>query len=104
MIGFPTDSYSGLSPIGSIYQPKEKHYGRSTYLEEVLGGAVFDDTVFDLCLLGQVIRGLNGRLHPLHGEEGSQVGRVGGNDDEGEEPPHAAHDATGHRAVEESQN
>ena len=27
------------------------------------------------------------RCHPLHREEGREVGRVGGDDDQGEEPP-----------------
>lgn len=37
-----------------------------------------------------------GAVHPGHGEEGSQVGRVGGAHDEGEEPPASHHDAHGH--------
>ena len=36
----------------------------------------------------KVLRRLYGRLHPLHGEEGRQVGRVGADHDQGEEPPH----------------
>ena len=43
-------------------------------------------------LLGEVLCVLDGRDHPLDGEEGSQVGRVRGDDDEGEEPPDPAHD------------
>ena len=38
-------------------------------------------------LPGQILGGLDGRLHPLHGEEGGQVGGVGGDHDQGEEPP-----------------
>ena len=37
------------------------------------------------------------RGHPLHGEEGGQVGRVGGDDDEGEEPPDPTHNTGGGR-------
>ena len=44
----------------------------------------------DQRLLGQVIGILDGSGHPLHREEGGQVGGVGGDDDQGEEPPDAA--------------
>lgn len=43
--------------------------------------------VLDGCLVSQVIYGFDGDIHALHGEEGSQVGRVGGDDDQGERPP-----------------
>ena len=36
---------------------------------------------------GEVLGGLDGRLHALHGEEGRQVGRVGTDHDQGKEPP-----------------
>ena len=35
------------------------------------------------------------RCHSLHCEEGGEVGGVGADDDESEEPPHPAHDARG---------
>ena len=38
-------------------------------------------------LPGKILRRLDGRLHPLDGEEGGQVGGVGADHDEGEEPP-----------------
>ena len=65
------------------------------YLEEGHGGAVPDGAVLDLGLLGQVVGRVDGRVHPLHGEEGGQVGGVGGDDDEGEEPPDAPHNTRG---------
>ena len=40
---------------------------------------------------GKILGRLDGRLHPLHGEEGGEVGGVGADHDEGEEPPHASH-------------
>ena len=43
----------------------------------------------------KVLGRLDGRLHPLDGEEGGEVGGVGGDDDQGEEPPDAAHDPGG---------
>lgn len=46
-----------------------------------------DGAVLDGCLVSQVIHGFDGDIHPLHGEEGCQVGRVGGDDDQGEGPP-----------------
>ena len=41
----------------------------------------------DQRLLGEILSILDGRGHPLHCEEGGQVGGVGGDDDQGEEPP-----------------
>ena len=35
----------------------------------------------------EILGGLDGRLHALHGEEGRQVGRVGTDHDQGKEPP-----------------
>ena len=49
----------------------------------------------DQRLLGEILSILDGRGHPLHREEGGQVGGVGGDDDQGEEPPDAAHDPGG---------
>lgn len=47
-----------------------------------MNGAILDGG-----LVCQVIHRLNGDVHALHGEEGCQVGRVGGDDDQGEGPP-----------------
>ena len=44
-----------------------------------------------LRLFGQVIRVVDGRDHPFHCQEGGQVGGVGGDEDEREEPPHPSH-------------
>lgn len=46
-----------------------------------------DRAVLDVRLVGQIVWRLNGNLHPLDSQEGRQVGRVGGNDDQGESPP-----------------
>ena len=35
------------------------------------------------------------RCHPLHREEGREVGRVGGDDDQGEEPPDSSNYSCG---------
>ena len=51
----------------------------------------------DQRLLGQIFSILYRCGHPLHREEGGQVGGVGGDDDQGEEPPDAAHDPGGGR-------
>lgn len=61
--------------------------GRGSHLEEGHGGPVFDCPILDFGLLGQVIRRVYGRFHALHSQKGSQVGRVGGDDDQGEGPP-----------------
>ena len=55
------------------------------------------NTVLNVRLFREVIGLLDGRGHPLHGEEGGQVGGVGGDQDQGEEPPDAAHDPGGGR-------
>lgn len=65
-----------------------------THPEELFGGAGVQGAVGDVRLFGQVLGALDGRDHPLHREEGSQVSRVGRDDDESEEPPHSAHDPT----------
>lgn len=71
------------------------------YPKKFFSGASFQGPIGDFCLLGQVLCALNGRHHPLHGEEGSQVSCVGGYDDQGEEPPdatdYAARERPGHR-------
>ena len=55
------------------------------------------NTVLNVRLFREVIGLLDGCCHPLHGEEGGQVGGVGGDQDQGEEPPDAAHDPGGGR-------
>ena len=63
--------------------------------EEGERGSPDECPVGDVVLLRQVLRRLDGRGHALHRQEGRQVGRVRGDDDEGEEPPHPPHDAGG---------
>lgn len=58
-------------------------------LEEGRGGSAEQRAVLDLGLLRQVLSALDGGSHAFHGEEGGEVGGVGGRHDEGEEPPHA---------------
>lgn len=48
---------------------------------------VLDGTVGDLVLIGQVLQGVDRVFHPGHRQEGGQVSRIGGDDDEGKEPP-----------------
>jgi hypothetical protein len=43
----------------------------------------------------------NGRLHPLDGEKGGEVGGVGGDHDEGEEPPEPRHHPSGECAEQD---
>ena len=59
--------------------------------KESPGRAGLKTAVLDLGLLGQVLGRLDGGLHPLDCEESRQVGRVGGDHDQGEEPPHPCH-------------
>ena len=46
-----------------------------------------------LRLFGQVIRVVDGDDHPLYRQKCGQVGGIGGEEDEREEPPGCAHDA-----------
>lgn len=57
------------------------------HLKEGHGGASVDSAVLNVGLIRQVVCRLHRHLHALHREEGSQVGRVGGDDDQGEGPP-----------------
>lgn len=74
----------------------------SPYPEELLCRARVQCPVGYLCLLGQVLCALYGRHHPLHGEESSQVGRVRGDDDKGEEPPHPSDNTSRQRPGEKT--
>ncbi len=56
-------------------------------LEVDHGVGVVHRRVLDLVLLRQVVEGGDGGLQPGHRQEGGQVGRVGRDDDEAEEPP-----------------
>ena len=69
---------------------------RVTHPEEGVGRPALPGSVSYVSLLGQVLHALYGRHHPLHRQKGRQVGRVGGDDDQGEEPPDASHDPGGH--------
>ena len=61
--------------------PKEGH-----------GRAAAKRSVRNVLLLGQVLGVLDRRDHAFDCEEGRKVGRVGRDDDQGEEPPNAADD------------
>jgi len=100
-VDFPRLHIKSL-PTGCILlwrQLQERHRILSvSHPEELFGGAGVQRPVGDLRLLGQVLGALDRRHHPLHGQEGGQVGGVGWDDDEGEEPPDSSHDAAGQRA------
>lgn len=64
-----------------------------THPEEFFGGTRVQCTIGNVCLLSQVLCTLNRRNHPLHSEEGSQVSRVGRDDNESKEPPHSSYDS-----------
>ena len=48
-------------------------------------GSGSERSVSDLILSGEIRDGFDGSVHPLDGQERRQVGRVGRDDDEGEE-------------------
>ena len=66
-----------------------------SYLEESICGSAAVSSVFDLGLFGQIFRRIDGSLHLGGSQEGCQVGGVGGDHDEGEEPPHAGNHSGG---------
>jgi len=65
-----------------------------TYSEEVFGRSGVESSVLYLSLFGEVVGRLDRRQHALDGEKGGEVGRVGRDDDESEEPPSTANDPT----------
>ena len=65
------------------------------HLEEGHAGAAEDGAVLDLGLAREVVGRLDVHRHPLDGEKGGQVGGVGRDDDESEEPPDGADEARG---------
>jgi len=67
------------------------------YPEKILGRTCVQSAVENLRLFGEVVGGLYGREHSLDGEEGGQVGSVGRDDDEREEPPRTAYYPPRHR-------
>lgn len=58
-----------------------------SYHEEGHGAPPVDGAILDVGLVGEVVRRLDGNLHPLNSQESCQVGGVGGDDDQGEGPP-----------------
>ena len=58
--------------------------------EERHGTATTEGSVGNLLLSGQILGVLDGRDHLVNGEEGGEVGGVGGDDDQGEKPPNGS--------------
>lgn len=85
--------------LPSVISTTNDHFSSSTHPEEGCCRATPKCAILDLGLLGQIFCTLYGRVHSLDSEESSQVGSVGGDHNEGEEPPHASHHACGHRPV-----
>lgn len=75
---------------------------KRSYPEELFGRSSIQSPVGNLCLLRQVLCALDGWHHPLHCEEGCQVGCVGGDDNQGEEPPHTSNYTTRERSKRSS--
>lgn len=62
-----------------------------SYPEESHRGPAIQSAVGYIGLTCEVLGVFYGRDHPLHGEEGRKVRRVGGDDDQCEKPPDATH-------------
>ena len=82
---------------------KPTEIGNKTYPEERIRGSAAVGSVLDLGLLGQVLCRVDGHVHLGGREEGGQVGRVRGDHDQGEEPPHARHHARRNGPVERAE-
>lgn len=65
----------------TLLEVRRFHSKHRLYLEEGHGGSIPHCPVFDPSLFRQVVCWVDGRIHSFHSEEGSQVGRVGGDDD-----------------------
>lgn len=72
-----------------------------SYPEELFSGTRVERSVGDLSLLGQVFCALYRRDHPFHSQESSQIGSVGWNDDQSEEPPHTSNNTARQRPERE---
>ena len=55
--------------------------------EKIHSASPLSGSKFDYCLTGEVLGALNGGHDILHREESRQIGCIGGDQDEGEEPP-----------------
>lgn len=70
-----------------------KQFLDTTHPKELFSGAWVQSAICYLCLLCQIFGTFYRRDHSFNCQEGSQVGCVGGDDDEGEEPPHTANNS-----------
>ena len=70
-----------------------------TDLKEFLGGAGVECAVEDFGLFGEIVGRLNGSDHSLDGQKGSEVGCVGGDDDQSEKPPRTSGHSTSQRST-----
>lgn len=66
------------------------------YIEKAIRWSIFQSTVLNLGLLGQVFNRINWRIHSVHCQEGGQVRRVRWNDDQCKEPPHTTYNPSWH--------
>jgi len=66
------------------------------YPKEVLCWSGVYCSIFDLGLFGEILSRLDRVLHTFNRQKGGKIGRVGGYDDEGEEPPNTADYTTRH--------
>ena len=60
-----------------------------------MSGSVSKTSILDDILVGKILRRIDGGVEVLCCQGGRQVGRVGGDQDQSEEPPDAAHNAGG---------
>ena len=82
-------------------RPTYRDTDRSTRLEESLDVGSSLDKRLEVGDLSQLAEGVDGTVLNGNGKKGRQVGRVGRDDDQHEEPPRAANDPTRHRSGEQ---
>ena len=72
-------------------------FKKKAYSKKIHSGAAIEDAVRGFRLIGQLLGVGYRQINFFHGQKRSQIGRVGGYDNECEEPPDAANDPCGER-------
>lgn len=70
-------SAQGHSGLDVVFTSRHAKLCVTSDLKKGHGGSSVHGAVLYGCLIGQVVHRLNGHLHPLDCQEGSQVGSVG---------------------------
>lgn len=93
MIKISSDTILHVSVINSsFYQLGVDNKTLMNYPEESHRASAIESPVCDIGLTGEIFGVFYRRDHSFHREKSRQIRRVRRDDDQGEEPPYAAHD------------